>query len=499
MKIIFMGTPKFAANILKNLIDNNYEIVLIVTKPDAAKTKKGEYIFSPVKKIALENNIKLIQPLKIKDVVDEILNYKASLIITAAYGQILPKSLIDNIKAINVHGSILPKYRGGAPIQYALFNGDKKTGVTIMNMAYKMDSGDILLQEELEILENDNYETLSNKMSFLGAKLLNKVLSKNYLPIKQDESKVTFAYTLKREDEFLNFYGEKFDVINHLKGLGSSLGASIVINNEIYKIYNMKKNDIIKIENDGEIVIKKNQLFIKSKSYVVEVLEIQAPGKKKMSVKDFLNGQKKIKTGDFVEKRWKYMKKNPTLFSREKMLKMNIEILKERGVSVAEIAEIAHHQQSRYTKDIPIPLCVESVEKILSYRDVFHFVHLAAEIDRLVEEKAFKSPLQDILHDDLGLFGVDETIGLDLAGLYGTIGQTNFGDIDVNKVGVIARINEEGKKDGVCHTFLDDVVGAIAAAASTRVAQIINEEFASTDNSFKRISIFDFENKQEDN
>lgn len=187
------------------------------------------------------------------------------------------------------------------------------------------------------------------------------------------------------------------------------------------------------------------------------------------------------------------MSKKRTLFTREEMLKMNIEILKERGVLVKEIAEITQAQQSKYTEGIPMELCIESVEKILSYRDVFHFVHLAAEIDRLVEEKAFRSPMQDILHDDLGLFGVDETLGLDLAGLYGTIGQTNFGDIDVNKVGVIARINEEGKKEGVCHTFLDDIVGAIAAAASTRVAQVLNEEFAASDNSFQRISIFDFD------
>lgn len=189
------------------------------------------------------------------------------------------------------------------------------------------------------------------------------------------------------------------------------------------------------------------------------------------------------------------MQKKKLLFTRDEMLKMNIEVLKERGVEVHEIAEITHAQQSRYTKDIPMSLCIESVRKILSYRDVFHFVLLSAEIDRLVEEKAFRSPMQDILHEDLGLFGIDETLGLDLSGLYGTIGQTNFGDIDVNKVGVISRLNEDGKKDGVCHTFLDDIVGAIAAAASTRVAQVLNEEFAADDNSFKRVSIFDYENE----
>lgn len=187
------------------------------------------------------------------------------------------------------------------------------------------------------------------------------------------------------------------------------------------------------------------------------------------------------------------MSKSKTLFTREEMLKLNVKVLKERGVTVEDIAEITHKQQSRYTEGIPMSLCIESVEKILSYRDIFHFVQLAAEIDRLAEEKLFRSPIQEIIYEDLGLFGVDETLGLDLAGLYGTIGQTNFGDIDVNKVGIVSKLNEEGKQDGKCHTFLDDIVGAIAAAASTRVAQVLNEEFAASDNSFQRISIFDFE------
>lgn len=186
--------------------------------------------------------------------------------------------------------------------------------------------------------------------------------------------------------------------------------------------------------------------------------------------------------------------KKRLLFTRKEMLEMNIKVLEERGVKVLDIAEITHKQQSRYTPEIPMSLCVESVEKVLSLRDTFHFIQLSAEIDRLVEEKAFRSPIQDILHDDLGLFGIDETLGLDLSGLYGTIGQTNFGDIDVNKVGVISKLNEEGKKEGICHTFLDDIVGAIAAAASTRVAQVLNEELAGlNEDDYERITIFDLD------
>lgn len=165
-------------------------------------------------------------------------------------------------------------------------------------------------------------------------------------------------------------------------------------------------------------------------------------------------------------------------FSREEMFKMNKERLHERGVEIEKIAEIAYHQQSRYNENITMEGCTESVEKILSLRDIFHIVQLAIEIDRLTEEGLFRSPIQEIMKSDLGMFGVDEIFGLAVASNYGVIGQTNFGDIDVNKPGLVNLLNEEGKKDGVCHTFLDDVVGAIAAAASTRVAQIISENEA---------------------
>lgn len=176
------------------------------------------------------------------------------------------------------------------------------------------------------------------------------------------------------------------------------------------------------------------------------------------------------------------MNRDKNLFSREEMLTMNIEMLNKRGVQVAEIAEIAFRQQSKWNDSISYQECLESVEKILSLRDVFHILQLGAEIDRLTEEKAFQGPIQSILASDLGMFGIDELFGIELAGLYGTIGKTNFGDIDVNKPGIVAKLNYDGKGDkAACHTFLDDIVGAVAAAASTRVAQIENENEARKD------------------
>lgn len=170
----------------------------------------------------------------------------------------------------------------------------------------------------------------------------------------------------------------------------------------------------------------------------------------------------------------------PKLFySRDEMQKINTEKLLERGVTIEDIALLAYNQQLKFEPKVKMEVCVESVEKILSLRDTFHLVQLGAEIDRLAEENMFKGPIQDIINHDLGVFGVDEILGLDIARLYGVIGQTNFGDLDVNKPGIIKKLNEEGKSGSPkCHTFLDDIVGAIAAAASVRVAQIMSEEEA---------------------
>lgn len=304
--IIFMGTPEFAVPSLEKLIEEGYNIKLVVTQPDKVQGRRRKVIYSPVKEFAIKHNLKLIQPFNIKDSLEELYNVGADLIITAAYGQILPKELLDNIPAINVHGSILPKYRGGAPIQYALFDGLKQTGVTIMDMAFKMDSGDIILQESIDILKEDNYETLSLRLSHLGARLLIDALKNDYPRIKQNENEVTFAYTLKREDEFLDVYNNNsLNLINRLKGLMPEPAASITINNITYKVYNIEKSDIIKELKVGEIFLTKKNLYVKTKEDIIEIKEIQAPGKKRLQIVDFLNGQNDIKSGDFVTERKK--------------------------------------------------------------------------------------------------------------------------------------------------------------------------------------------------
>jgi phosphatidylglycerophosphatase A len=180
------------------------------------------------------------------------------------------------------------------------------------------------------------------------------------------------------------------------------------------------------------------------------------------------------------------------IYSRSEMAKLCEEALKSRGVELEDIALIAYNQQSRYTPNVSMDVCRESVLKVISLRDIFHHVLLAVELDKMAEKGLFEGPIQDIIANDLGLFGIDEVLGLDVAGLYGVIGMTNFGDIDVNKRGIIEKLNVEGKKEGIVHTFLDDIVGAIAAAASTRVAQIVNEELANMV-PHQKVTLFDDE------
>jgi methionyl-tRNA formyltransferase len=307
MNIVFMGTPEFACPILE-MLHQHHNVLLVVTQPDKPFGRKKILTPSPIKSLATQLGLHIFQPEKLKEDYLKIIELKPDLIITAAYGQMLPKELIDQIVAINVHGSLLPEYRGGAPIQYALFDGKKETGITIMYMAYKMDSGDIIKQESIPIDFEDNYQTLSHKLSLLGAKLLVEVLKEYALgkvkSTPQDPSQVTFAYTLKYSDEKLSFHWTTEKIINRIRGLSPEPGAYAMLHGQTIKFYHARKSDII-IDSSikpGTILKVKKELLIKTLDGVIEILEILVPGKKKMAVKDFLNGQNIIKENDvFIE------------------------------------------------------------------------------------------------------------------------------------------------------------------------------------------------------
>lgn len=307
MKILFMGTPEFAVQVLKKLLENNYNVIGVVTQPDSYVGRKRVLTYPPVKELALKHNIEVYQPRNLREEFEEILNLKPDLIITAAYGQMLPNELLDNIKAINVHGSVLPSYRGGAPIQKAIFDGEKETGITIMYMAEQMDSGDIIKTSIIPIKDDDNTLTLTNKLSVLGSNLLLEVL-KNYPDFnfprkKQDESKVTFAYALKREDEIIDFNDEAINVVNRVRGLAPNIGATMFINDKQVKVYLAKKFDIINVEEPGTVIEVKDKLLIAAINGAVSIEEIQVAGRNKMNIKQFLNGQNIFKLGDIVKRK----------------------------------------------------------------------------------------------------------------------------------------------------------------------------------------------------
>ncbi|MDO9629982.1 MAG: methionyl-tRNA formyltransferase [Acholeplasmataceae bacterium] len=307
MKIVFMGTPSFAVPILE-MLNKKHTVLLVVTQPDKPTGRKKVMTQSQVKLQGIELNIPIFQPEKLKTDYQKIIDLKPDFLITAAYGQMLPKELLDQIKAINVHGSILPKYRGGAPIQYALFDGLRETGVTVMYMAYLMDSGDIIKQEIVQIYENDNYLTLSQRMSLVGASLLDSVLndiSQGIVhKIPQNPDKVSFAYTLKHEDERISFHQSTESIINRIKGLSPEPGAHAYLKNTMIKFYRAQKGDIIDNKAvPGTVLQSKKRLIIKTLDSSIEILEIQVPGKKAMHTKDFLNGQTIIHDDDvFIER-----------------------------------------------------------------------------------------------------------------------------------------------------------------------------------------------------
>ncbi len=300
-KIVFMGTSDFAINILKGLIEN-YDVVGVVTQPDKKIGRKQILTPTPVKVVAEKYNIQVLQPENIKKDYQEIINLKPDIIITCAYGQIIPKTLLDypSYGCINVHASLLPKLRGGAPIHKAIIEGYHKTGITIMYMDEKMDNGDIISQAETEIDDEDNLETLHDRLSLIGRDLLLKTLpsifERTNKRVKQDEKEITYAYNITREEEHIDFSKTSREVFNQVRGLNPTPGAYCLLDDEILKVYNTTISTIKTSENKdiGEIVnVDKNSLAIKTGDGIILITEIKPFGKKKMLVKDYLNGIKK--------------------------------------------------------------------------------------------------------------------------------------------------------------------------------------------------------------
>ena len=298
IKVIFMGTPIFASIILDELI-KKYNVIMVVCQPDREKDRKGNIIYSPCKKLAIENNIQVFQPLKIRDEYQKILDMNPDIIITAAYGQIIPDIVLNYPKygAINVHGSLLPKLRGGAPIHHAIINGDKEIGVTIMYMDKRMDAGDIISQRAIPLTNDMNLDIAYEKLAIIGRDLLIEtipsIINGTNNRIHQDENEVTFGYNITKEEEKINFDDTSMNVYNKIRGLSSVPGAYAIINKRM-KVYSSTISDIKSKNLPGVIDdIRNDGIYVNTKDYIIKLTDIKLEGKKRCPVHEFINGIKK--------------------------------------------------------------------------------------------------------------------------------------------------------------------------------------------------------------
>ncbi len=332
MKIVFMGTPDFAKESLEAIYNAGHEILAVVTNPDKPNGRGMKMQFSPVKEFATLNKIKIFQPLKIRnniEFIDEIKRIQPELLCVVAYGKILPKELLEIPKygAINVHGSLLPKYRGAAPIQWAVLNGDKETGITTMFMDEGMDTGDMILQEKVSIGEDETLGSLWDRLSKTGAKLLVKTIDnianaskkietngsnncvkeiKSYTNAKKQGEAFTLAPMLNKEMAKIDWNKSNSEIKNLVRGLNPIMGAYTFYENKkikLWKVENISVNELeqrmkINIAKDyenqknGTILVsdRKQGLFIKTKNGITSITELQGDNGKKMNIKDFLNG-----------------------------------------------------------------------------------------------------------------------------------------------------------------------------------------------------------------
>jgi methionyl-tRNA formyltransferase len=299
-KIVFMGTPDFSVPVLTMLHEEGFDVVAVVTQPDRPVGRKRVLTPPPVKEEALRIGLPVLQPekLKVSEELGELIQMKPDLIVTAAYGQILPKELLEvpRLGCINVHASLLPKYRGGAPIHQAVIDGEAETGVTIMYMVEKLDAGDIISQTSIPITDTDNTGTLFEKLSVAGTDLLKKTLpaiidgTNDRIP--QDERYVTFAGNITREQEKIDWARSGKDIFNQIRGLYPWPGAYTVFQGDNVKVWKAEQADITSDALPGTIIkLMKDRLIIKTGDATsIAITELQPAGKKRLSAEEFLNG-----------------------------------------------------------------------------------------------------------------------------------------------------------------------------------------------------------------
>lgn len=300
-RIVFMGTPDFAVPSLEALIDCGYRVVGVVTQPDRPRGRKQVLTPPPVKQAAEKRGIPVFQPEKLRDpeAVQTVLSMEPDLVVTAAYGQIVPQAILDGpgYGCINVHASLLPKYRGGAPIHRAVIEGEKETGITIMKMVPELDAGDILAQRAISIDDRDHAGSLHDKLSRLGAELLIEtlpdLLSGRIQPIPQDDGLATYAPNIRREDEWINWRQPARKIYNHVRGLHPWPVASTTWKGTPLKIWWVEWSDADNDQPPGTVIAAGREgIEVAAGQGTVRITELQPAGKRPMKAEEFLRGRR---------------------------------------------------------------------------------------------------------------------------------------------------------------------------------------------------------------
>lgn len=296
-RIIFLGTPEISAELLEGLVKNNFNVVGVVTKEDKVRGRNNQVEESPVAIMAHKYDIPVHKPHRLNKDYQFVTDLKPDLLLTFAFGQILSEEVLKlgKYKPLNLHASLLPKYRGAAPIQYALRNGDKVTGVSLMEMVKEMDAGDVYGVKEVEILPEDNYTSLSKKLTQAALELAVEKLplffENKIVPAKQDENLVSFCPSIKKEEEHLDLNLGKEAFINQVRSLSYTPGGYLFWNEELLKIYEAKiENDDVTSSVGTIVLAKKKKILLQLKDGQVNLTLLQRPGKKRMTASDFNNG-----------------------------------------------------------------------------------------------------------------------------------------------------------------------------------------------------------------
>lgn len=302
MNIVFMGTPDFAVESLSKLYDAGHNILAVVSQPDRPSGRGMKLKPTPVKEYALEKGLAVIQVEKVRkniEFIEKIKSLKPDVIVVVAFGQILPKEFLEIPKygSINVHGSLLPKYRGSAPIQWSIINGEKYTGITTMYMDAGVDTGDMILKEKIEIEDNDNYGTLYEKMKKAGGKLIVETLERvveGTAPREKQGDEYTLAPMIEKETCRIDWNKSANDIRNLIRGLNPTPGAYSVIDGQVLKIWNATVIDKFSEETPGTILLadSKNGMHVSTGDKILSIEEIQLPNAKRMNILDCLRGRK---------------------------------------------------------------------------------------------------------------------------------------------------------------------------------------------------------------